>query len=175
MTLDSVTSGKNIPEDIYVVIEISSHSNPVKYEFNKKLNFLVVDRFIPTSMFYPCNYGFINKTLSNDGDPLDVLVDAPFPILPGSIIRCKPIGALNMHDESGEDYKIIAVPHQKVCPEYSSINDIYHLSSTLKERITHFFKHYKNLENNKWTKIIGWENKESAKEIILSACKNFHK
>ncbi|AAO26818.1 inorganic pyrophosphatase [Buchnera aphidicola str. Bp (Baizongia pistaciae)] len=175
MTLNTVLSGKNIPEDIYVIIEISAHSNPIKYEVNKDLGLLFVDRFIPVPMFYPCNYGFINKTKSNDGDPLDVLVHTPYPILPGSIIRCKPIGVLNMFDESGEDYKIIAIPHPKVCLEYSSINDICHLSPTLKQQIIHFFKHYKNLENNKWVKIIGWENKKNAEKIILSACEKFHK
>lgn len=175
MNLNAVPSGKKIPEDIYVIIEISSHSNPIKYEFNKKLNLLFVDRFIPTPMFYPCNYGFINQTLSNDGDPLDALVHSPYPILPGSVIRCKPIGVLNMHDESGEDHKIITIPHPKTCLEYSSIEDIQDLPSILKKQIIHFFEHYKNLENNKWVKIIGWKNEKIAKEIILSACHNFKK
>lgn len=175
MTYKMVPVGKKVPEDIYVIIEISSQSNPVKYECDKNIGLLFVDRFIPTPMFYPCNYGFINQTISHDGDPLDSLVYSPYPILPGTIIRCKPIGTLNMSDESGKDYKIISIPHSKICPEYSHINDIHHLPCILKKQIIHFFEHYKDLENNKWVKIIGWENEIQAKKIISSAYKKFKK
>ncbi|NIH41211.1 MAG: inorganic diphosphatase [Buchnera aphidicola (Periphyllus aceris)] len=159
---------KNINK-IDVTIEISSHSTPVKYEFNKKKMFLEVDRIIPTSMFYPCNYGFINKTISLDKDPLDALVITPYPLIPNSLIKCKPIGMLNMEDESGIDYKIICVPIKKICKESILINEITDISKNLLNKISHFFKYYKKLEKNKWTKILEWKSSNSAKkEISLS-------
>jgi len=169
MNLKKISSGKNIPEDIFVIIEISSNSNSVKYEINKETGALFVDRFIATSMVYPCNYGYINNTLSLDNDPLDVLVLSPFSLQPGSVIRCVPIGMLRMIDESGEDCKILAIPHPKISKQYHSINDIQDVSDFLKNQIIHFFKHYKDLEKNKWVKIIGWENSVSAKKEIMLA------
>ncbi|XBC39313.1 MAG: inorganic diphosphatase [Buchnera aphidicola (Nurudea shiraii)] len=171
MNIKQISSGKHIPYNINVIIEISSHSYPVKYEINKDSGCLFVDRFIPTSMFYPCNYGFINKTLSSDGDPIDVLVHSPHPIIPNSIIQCRPIGILKMIDESGTDNKIIAIPNINICPEYSHIKNINHFPNMLKRKIIHFFKHYKDLEENKWVKIIGWEEKDSAYKEILSSLK----
>ncbi|XBC40328.1 MAG: inorganic diphosphatase [Buchnera aphidicola (Nurudea ibofushi)] len=172
MNTKKISPGNNIPYDINVIIEISSNSNPVKYEMNKSLGVLFVDRFIMTSMFYPCNYGFINQTLSKDKDPTDVLVHTPYPLIPNSVIQCRPIGMLNMIDESGEDNKIIAVPNANICQEYSYIKDINDVSNFLKTQIVHFFKHYKDLEKNKWTKIIGWENKEKAYQEIMSSLKS---
>ncbi|KAF0711445.1 Inorganic pyrophosphatase, partial [Aphis craccivora] len=145
----------NIPNDIYVIIEIPSNSSPIKYEIDKKSGFLFVDRFISTPMFYPCNYGYINQTLSMDNDPLDVLVPSLYPIKSQSVIHCKPIGILQMKDESGDDAKIIAVPKN--------------ISDLLKEQIEHFFKYYKKIETEKWTKIIGWGNHEAAKLEISSS------
>ncbi|XBC38263.1 MAG: inorganic diphosphatase [Buchnera aphidicola (Floraphis choui)] len=169
MNLKNITSGKNVPYDINVIIEISSHFNPVKYEMDKNSGCLFVDRFILTPMFYPCNYGFINKTLSSDGDPIDVLVHSPYPLIPSSVIQCRPIGILKMLDESGIDNKIITVPNVNICPEYSYITDINNFPDLLKTQIIHFFKHYKNLEKNKWTKIIEWGDKNIAYKEIMSS------
>ncbi|QJC29282.1 inorganic diphosphatase [Enterobacteriaceae endosymbiont of Plateumaris rustica] len=174
MNLNKVSSGNKVPDDINVIIEISSNSEPIKYEIDKKLGILFVDRFISTTMFYPCNYGYINNTLSLDGDPLDVLVPTQYSILPGSVIRCRPIGILNMTDESGDDIKIIAVPHKKISSEYNNINSIDDLSVFLKNKIVHFFKHYKDLENNKWVKINKWENIDIAKKEILLSIKRIN-
>ncbi|QCI24193.1 inorganic diphosphatase [Buchnera aphidicola (Muscaphis stroyani)] len=171
MNLKNIAAGKNIPHDIYVIIEIPSNSSPVKYEIDKKSGMLFVDRFISTPMFYPCNYGYINNTLSLDGDPLDVLVPSPYPIQSNSIINCKPIGVLNMNDESGNDAKIIAVPVENICQEYKNINDISDMPELLKNQIFHFFKYYKKLDNSKWVKIIGWGNCKDAKLEIVSAYK----
>ncbi|ABJ90532.1 inorganic diphosphatase [Buchnera aphidicola] len=170
----NVPAGKNPPYDIYGIIEISAFSKPIKYELNKSFNMLYVDRFIPTTMFYPCNYGFINQTLSLDGDPLDILVPTLYPIQPKSIIRCKPIGMLNMEDESGIDEKIIMVPHKKITNEYKKINDINELSNSIKEKIIHFFQNYKNLEKNKWVKINGWEDSKMAKSTIIDSVNRYN-
>ncbi|MFT8229856.1 MAG: inorganic diphosphatase [Enterobacterales bacterium] len=173
MNINLIKSGNNIPNDIYVIIEISSNSNPIKYEINKETGALFVDRFIPTAMFYPCNYGYINNTLSSDGDSLDALVICNYPLLPLSVINCKPIGVLNMQDEHGNDSKIISVPSNKLSNEFNLINDIHDLNNDLKMRIIHFFEHYKKLEKNKWTKINGLSDANQAKIEIEYACKNF--
>jgi inorganic pyrophosphatase len=175
MNLKKISSGKKVPEKIYVIIEIQANSYPIKYEINKKNNMLFVDRIIPTAMFYPCNYGFINKTLALDKDPLDVLVITSYPLIPYSIIECRPIGMLNMEDESGLDYKIICVPTNKICKKYKRIQEIQDLSKNLLKKIEHFFKYYKKLEKNKWTKIIKWENSNIAKKEILFSIKRYKK
>ena len=144
MSINKVKAGDNIPNDIYVIIEIPSNSYPIKYEIDKKSGVLFVDRFIPTPMFYPCNYGYINQTLSLDNDPLDVLVPSPYPIQSNTVIHCRPIGILKMHDEAGHDAKIIAVPNVKICEEYKNINNISDISNLLKKQIVHFFQNYKN-------------------------------
>ncbi|CAL4042071.1 Inorganic pyrophosphatase [Buchnera aphidicola (Phyllaphis fagi)] len=172
MNLKYVPSGNNIPNDIYVIIEIPLNSHSIKYEIKKKSEVLYVDRFIPTSMVYPCNYGYINHTLSNDGDPLDVLIPITYSLQPKCVIKCRPIGILKMIDESGEDSKIIAVPHEDICKDYNDIVDIHDLSNITKKKIIHFFEHYKDLENEKWIKIIGLENIESAKKEIMFSIKN---
>ncbi|WP_343153794.1 inorganic diphosphatase [Buchnera aphidicola (Mindarus keteleerifoliae)] len=171
MNLNIIPSGKKIPENIYVIIEISSNSNPIKYEVNKKTGVLFVDRFIPTPMFYPCNYGYINKTKSEDGDPLDVLIPSPYPILEGSVILCRPVGLLKMIDENGKDNKIIAVPHEHITDIYNNIKDVDDISKDLKSKITHFFLHYKDLEPGKWVKNIQWCNQKEAKKEILFCLK----
>ncbi|MGI4816874.1 MAG: inorganic diphosphatase [Janthinobacterium lividum] len=169
-----IPAGKNIPYDIYGIIEIPAYSSPVKYELHKSFNVLRVDRFIPTTMFYPCNYGFINQTLSLDGDPLDILIPTPYPLQPKSIIRCKPIGLLSMEDEKGIDTKIIAVPHKKTTREYIKINNINQLSELLKKQIIHFFNNYKTLEKNKSVQIQGWKNVESAYQEINNSVTRYH-
>ncbi|BAP58305.1 inorganic diphosphatase [Candidatus Tachikawaea gelatinosa] len=174
MSFKTVSSGKNLPEDVYVIIEIPCNSDPIKYEIDKKTNVFFVDRFINTAMFYPCNYGYINNTLSLDGDPLDVLVPTPYPLRSSSVILCRPVGMLNMIDESGDDKKIIAVPHKTISQEYENIKNIEDVSKLLRLQIVHFFEHYKDLEKNKWVKIIGWSSIETAKEEIINSFKRFH-
>lgn len=170
MCLHHIPAGDNVPEDIYVIIEISANSNPIKYEVNKKTNTIFVDRFLSTTMFYPCNYGYINNTLSLDGDPVDVLVPTPYPLIVGCVIHCRPVAMLDMIDESGHDCKIIAVPNNTISKQYESIQDVNQLPETLRNQISHFFKHYKDLDNNKkWTKIKNWKNVDIAKTEILNA------
>ncbi len=170
MNLDRVGSGKNLPEDINVIIEIPSHSDPVKYEVDKETGALFVDRFMNTAMFYPCNYGYVPHTLSDDGDPVDVLVVSPYALISGSVVACRPVGMLKMTDESGEDAKVIAVPHDKM---YDHIQDINDVSPLLLDQLAHFFEHYKDLEKNKWVKIEGWVNKEQAKAEIVASVDRF--
>jgi inorganic pyrophosphatase len=169
MSLLNVPAGKDLPEDIYVVIEIPANADPIKYEVDKESGALFVDRFMSTAMFYPCNYGYINHTLSLDGDPVDVLVPTPYPLEPGSVIRCRPVGVLKMTDESGEDAKLVAVPHTKLSKEYDHIKDVNDLPELLKAQITHFFEHYKDLEKGKWVKVDGWDNAEAAKAEIIAS------
>ncbi|MCQ1060927.1 inorganic diphosphatase [Photobacterium sp. ZSDE20] len=171
MSLNQVPAGKDIPEDIYVVIEIPANADPIKYEVDKDSGAVFVDRFMSTPMFYPCNYGYVNHTLSLDGDPVDVLVPTPFPLVPGSVIRCRPVGVLKMSDESGEDAKVVAVPHSKLTKEYEHIQDVDDLPELLKAQITHFFERYKELEPGKWVKVEGWADATAAKEEILESFK----
>ena len=163
MSLLNVPAGKDLPEDIYVVIEIPANADPIKYEIDKESGALFVDRFMSTAMFYPCNYGYINHTLSLDGDPVDVLVPTPYPLQPGSVIRCRPVGVLKMTDEAGEDAKLIAVPHTKLSKEYDHIKDVNDLPELLKAQIAHFFEHYKDLEKGKWVKVEGRETQKPLK------------
>ncbi|KLV11163.1 MULTISPECIES: inorganic diphosphatase [Photobacterium] len=171
MSLNQVPAGKDIPEDIYVVIEIPANADPIKYEVDKDSGAVFVDRFMSTPMFYPCNYGYVNHTLSLDGDPVDVLVPTPFPLVPGSVIRCRPVGVLKMTDESGEDAKVVAVPHSKLTKEYDHIQDVNDLPELLKAQITHFFERYKELEAGKWVKVDGWADAAAAKAEILESFK----
>ncbi|MCW9698817.1 MULTISPECIES: inorganic diphosphatase [unclassified Avibacterium] len=169
MGLESVPAGKELPDDIYVVIEIPANSDPIKYEVDKETGTLFVDRFMATAMFYPANYGYINHTLSLDGDPVDVLVPTPYPLQPGSVIRCRPVGVLKMTDESGQDAKVIAVPHTKLSKEYDHIKDVGDLPALLKAQIQHFFESYKALEAGKWVKVDGWEDAAAARKEILDS------
>ncbi len=169
MSYNSIPAGKSLPDDINVIIEIPAHSTPIKYEVDKDLDALVVDRFMPTPMFYPANYGFVPNTLADDGDPLDVLVITPHPLLSGCVIRCRPVAVLQMEDESGMDEKIVAVPHSKLTPIYNDINDVGDLPQLLKEQINHFFENYKKLEKDKWVKVDKWADKKTALEMIQKA------
>ncbi len=173
MNLDRVSPGKDVPNDVNVIIEIPSHSDPVKYEVDKETGAMFVDRFMNTAMHYPCNYGYIPHTLSDDGDPVDVLVVTPIPIISGSVIRCRPIGMLKMTDESGEDAKVLAVPIDKLCQSYRKVKDLNDMPELLLHQIAHFFDHYKDLEANKWVKINGWVGPEEAKEEILNGIKMY--
>ena len=169
MILDRVGYGKNAPNDVNVIIEIPSHSDPVKYEVDKDTGAMFVDRFMGTAMHYPCNYGYIPQTLSDDGDPADVLVLTPVPVITGSVVRVRPLGMLQMIDEAGEDAKILAVPVDKLSSMYVGYNGIRDVPKTLLDAISHFFEHYKDLETGKWVKIQGWVDREEAKnEIMLS-------
>ncbi|MGP1928248.1 MAG: inorganic diphosphatase [Arsenophonus sp. NC-WZS1-MAG3] len=169
MSLNNIPAGKELPEDFYVIIEIPANADPIKYEVDKNSGAIFVDRFMSTTIFYPCNYGYINHTLALDGDPVDVLVPTPYPLQPGVVIRCRPIGVLKMTDESGEDAKLIAVPHSKLTKEYDHVKDINDLPELLRVQIKYFFEHYKNLEQGKWVKVEGWKNINAAKAEILSS------
>ena len=169
MGLKNVPAGKELPDDIYVVIEIPANSDPIKYEVDKETGTLFVDRFMATAVFYPANYGYINNTLSLDGDPVDVLVPTPYPLQPGSVIRCRPVGVLKMTDESGQDAKVIAVPHSKLTKEYDHIKDVNDIPALLKAQIQHFFESYKALEAGKWVKVDGWADAAAAREEILAS------
>ncbi|MFT4256705.1 MAG: inorganic diphosphatase [Pseudoxanthomonas sp.] len=171
MGLGHVPTGKNPPDEINVIIEIPKDSEPVKYEVDKESGAIFVDRILSTPMRYPCNYGYIPGTLGGDGDPLDVLVVLPLPLIPGSVIRCRPVGVLKMTDEAGSDEKLLAVPASKIFHGYSHINDIEQVSPHWLERLGHFFEHYKDLEKGKWVKIDGWENAATAKQIVEEGIK----
>lgn len=169
MSLNNVPAGKSLPDDIYVVIEIPANADPIKYEVDKESGAVFVDRFMSSPMFYPCNYGYVNHTLSLDGDPVDVLVPTPYPLIPGSVIHCRPVGVLKMTDESGEDAKVVAVPHSKLTKEYDHIQDVNDLPALLKAQITQFFERYKELEAGKWVKVDGWEDAAAARAEILTS------
>jgi len=173
MSLNAVPAGKSLPDDIYVIIEIPQNHDPIKYEVDKDTGALFVDRMMTAPMFYPCNYGYVNQTLSLDGDPVDVLVPTQYPLQPGSVIRCRPVGVLKMTDESGEDAKIVAVPHEKISKEYGHIQDVNDLPELLKAQIKQFFEHYKDLESGKWVKVDGSEDAEAARAEILSSAERY--
>jgi inorganic pyrophosphatase len=165
---------KDETNEINVIIEISKDSDPVKYEIDKDTRSLIVDRFIPVSMMYPCNYGFIPNTLGGDGDPIDALVISVYPIIPGALIKCKVIGVIMMEDESGVDEKIIAVPTNKIDINSIDINDVQDLPKSLIQKISHFFERYKDLEPKKRVKISGIEGRDKAIQIIENTIKNFN-
>lgn len=171
--LCSLSSGRNIPDDFNVIIEISANSTPIKYEVDKEIGLLVVDRFMPTAMHYPCNYGFVPNTLSLDGDPVDVLVMTPFSVQAGSMIRCRALGVLQMTDESGEDYKILALPIEKICAQYVHMKTLSDVNELTLRSIAHFFENYKKLESNKWVKIGEWLGKEAAAKEIQDSVERY--
>ena len=171
MDLNKLSIGKNAPHDVNVLIEITLGGDPVKYELDKESGLMFVDRFLHTAMYYPGNYGFIPHTLSADGDPCDVLVVGPVPVIPGAVVSCRPIGVLVMEDESGGDEKIIAVPSEKLHSYYSNITSYEDLPEIQREQIAHFFKHYKDLEKNKWVSIVRWGGPDEAKEMIIAGQK----
>lgn len=169
MDLKKISYGESAPNIVNVVIEVPMNSDPVKYELDKESGAIFVDRFIGTAMYYPCNYGFIPNTLSDDGDPADVLVVSDYPLLPGSVIKAKPVGVLIMEDEKGMDEKIIAVPAKKLNSQYESVESIEELPQNLVNKIKHFFEHYKDLEAGKWVKVKSFEGKEKAQQLIKEA------
>ncbi len=171
MNIKSVPAGKNPPEEVNVLVEIPQGSS-VKYELDKESGIIMVDRFAYTAMFYPFNYGFIPNTLAEDDDPVDILVISSYPVHPGTVIPSRPIGMLEMEDEAGVDTKILAVPTEKVDPFYAKIKDITDLDETTKEKIKHFFNHYKELEPGKWVKTKNFLGKEKAYEAIKKSLKN---
>ena len=173
MSLNLVPSGKDLPYDINVIIEIPSHSDPVKYEVDKDSGALFVDRFMGTAMHYPCNYGYVPHTLSDDGDAVDVLVITPIPLMHGSVIRCRPIGVLKMTDEAGEDAKVLAVPVSKLTSLYNDVKSYKDIPEITLNQISHFFEHYKDLEAGKWVKIEGWAGIDSAAKEILESVARF--
>ena len=175
MSLNAVPAGKQLPNDINVIIEIPAHADPVKYEVDKDSGAVCVDRFMSTTMFYPCNYGYIPNTLSDDGDPLDVLVETPHRVISGTVIRCRPVGVLKMVDEAGEDYKLIAVPVDSLTPIYHDVKNYDDLSPLLLKQISHFFEHYKDLEEGKWVRIESWGDAEEAKQTIQDSVAAFEK
>ena len=173
MALDRVPAGRDVPNEINVVIEIPMNEEPVKYEVDKATGAIFVDRVLTTPMRYPCNYGYVPRTLGGDGDPLDVLVIMPVPLIPGSVIRCRPVGMLNMTDEAGEDMKLVAVPISQVFPAYREIESVRDLPELTLDRIAHFFAHYKDLEKGKWVKIEGWRGAEEAKQEIRAGVERY--
>jgi len=175
MSLNKVSSGKDLPNDFNVIIEIPMNADPIKYEVDKESGAIFVDRFMGTAMHYPCNYGYVPNTLSDDGDPVDVLVITPFPLIPGVVVRCRPIGVLKMTDESGEDAKVLAVPVDKVLSIYSHWQKPEDLNELRLRQIQHFFEHYKDLEKGKWVKIDGWYGPEEAKKEILNGVAAYQK
>lgn len=175
MSLMQVKSGRDVPNEINVIIEIPMHGEPVKYEVDKETGTLFVDRFLSTAMYYPANYGYIPDTLSEDGDPVDVLVVTPNPLISGSAINCRVIGMLKMTDESGIDAKLLAVPVNKISTAYEDVKTYSDLPKHLLLSIEHFFQHYKDLEEGKWVKVDGWEGPDVARKEIMASIERYNK
>lgn len=169
MRIDAVPIGKNPPEDINVIIEVSVGGEPIKYEMDKDAGAMYVDRFLYTPMRYPGNYGFVPHTLCGDGDPIDVVVLNQRPIMPGAIMSCRPIGVLMMEDESGQDEKILAVPSSKLTRRYEDVKDVDDMPQILLDQVRHFFERYKDLEPGKWVKVTGIEGVDVAKKLIVES------
>jgi inorganic pyrophosphatase len=169
MNIEMIPIGENPPHDVNVIIEIPAGGSPIKYEMDKASGALYVDRFLHTSMIYPANYGFIPHTLSEDGDPVDCMVVGPTPVVPGVVLRSRPIGALIMEDEAGMDEKILAVPVDKLHPFYTSVSSFRDLPAILINQINHFFAHYKDLEQGKWVRVKRWADPQEAAELIRDA------
>jgi len=169
MNLDRVPAGRHVPDDCNVIIEIPMHGDPIKYEVDKETGAVFVDRFLSTAMHYPCNYGYIPRTVSGDGDPCDVLVLSPVPLITGVVVRCRPIGMLRMDDEAGSDAKILAVPIDKLSSFYGGINSPRDLPELATRQIAHFFEHYKDLEPGKWVRVSTWVDADEAKREILAS------
>lgn len=175
MSLNLVPAGKKIPEIFNVIIEIPMNADPVKYEVDKESGAIFVDRFMSTPMRYPCNYGYIPKTLSGDGDPVDVLVMTPFPLISGAVVSCRALGLLQMEDESGQDAKLLAVPEDKILPLYKQMLSITDVNPFILNQIKHFFEHYKDLEAGKWVKVKGWGDVADAHQEILDGIAGYAK
>lgn len=175
MSLDNVTPGSKVPESFNVIIEIPMNADPIKYEVDKETGAIFVDRFMSTAMHYPTNYGYVPKTISGDGDPVDVLVITPVPLIPGVVVPCRAIGILKMQDEAGEDGKVLAVPIDKILSIYTQWQKPEDLNPMRLNTIQHFFEHYKDLEPGKWVKVIGWEGRDAAHQEILDGIANYAK
>lgn len=171
MGFSRINAGRDLPGDVNVIIEISANSAPVKYEIDKDIDSITVDRILSTAMHYPCNYGYVPQTLCDDGDPLDVLVLSPHPLMVGSVIRVRPIGVLSMTDESGGDDKMLAVPISKLTNLYDHVREPADLEQGLLNMIGHFFSHYKDLEANKWAKVKDWGGSEQAAQVLHDSVK----
>lgn len=169
MILDRVPSGRDVPNEINVIIEIPAHADPVKYELDKETGAMFVDRFMSTAMHYPCNYGYVPHTLSKDGDPVDVLVVTPVPLISGSVIRCRPVGVLKMTDEAGDDAKILALPIDELCKSYCHLKNYKDFPQDRLDTIAHFFEHYKDLDEGKWVRVEGWAGVDEAEQEILDS------
>ena len=169
MDINRLSPGTNPPHEIHVLIEVPLRSDPIKYEYDKDSGFIFVDRYLYTTMFYPCNYGFIPNTLSGDGDPIDVMVVGRMPVMSGAVLRARPIGVLEMEDEAGMDEKLLAVPIDKISQVNRNVRSYQDLPEIDLARIAHFFEHYKDLEPNKWVKVLGWDGPEKAQELIMAA------
>lgn len=167
--LDKLPTGPDVPDEVYVLVEIPANGPGIKLELEKASGALLVDRFLATPMHYPCNYGFIPHTLSEDGDPLDALVLSPIPLLPGVVIACRPIAVLTTTDDAGPDAKILCVPTSKLTMAYADVNELADVPSLVVQQIEHFFSHYKDLEPGKWMNLTGWGDAKAAKgEVIAS-------
>ena len=175
MSLGKVSPGKNVPESFNVIIEIPMNADPVKYEVDKESGAIFVDRFMSTAMHYPTNYGDVPQTISGDGDPVDVLVITPVPLIPGVVVTCRAIGILKMEDEAGMDGKVLAVPTNKILSLYSKWKTPEDLQPLRLKTIAHFFEHYKDLEEGKWVKVLGWEGPEAAHQEIVDGIANYNK
>ncbi|MFA9440493.1 inorganic diphosphatase [Uliginosibacterium sp. sgz301328] len=168
MSFKSVSPGLDVPNDINVIVEIPANADPIKYEIDKDSGAVFVDRFMGTSMSYPCNYGYVPHSVAGDGDPVDVLVVAPFALIPGVVIRCRPVGVLLMQDEAGDDSKVLAVPVPKITPLYDRVFTYEDMPPLLLRQIEHFFQHYKDLEVGKWVKVLGWDGPDAARQEIYA-------
>lgn len=175
MDIAKIAIGENAPDDVNVIIEVPMGSDPIKYEMDKDSGAVFVDRFLHTAMSYPCNYGFIPHTLSDDGDPVDVLVVGQFPLQPGCVVGARPVGVLLMEDDKGQDEKILCVPARRLHPFYNNVNEYTDLPEVLIQQIQHFFEHYKDLEKGKWVKVTGWAGSAKARELILAGIDNAQK
>ena len=173
MDISKISVGRTPPVDLHAVIEIPVGGIPVKYELDKESGAMFVDRFLHTAMYYPGNYGFIPHTLSEDGDPCDILVVSNVPVVPGAVIRCRPVGALLMQDEAGQDEKILAVPVDDLHPFFSGVREYTDLPEVLIEQIAHFFNHYKDLEKGKWANIVRWVGVKEAEETVRAAIQRY--
>jgi inorganic pyrophosphatase len=166
MNLNAITPGPNAPEEVHVIIENPMGGDPVKYELDKETGAMFVDRFLHTAMYYPGNYGFVPGTLSEDGDPVDVLVIGRTPVMPGAVMPVRPVAVLIMEDDKGMDEKIVAVPAARLHPYHDNVEDVDNIRPILKDQIEHFFTHYKDLEKGKWSKVLGWGDAAKAQALI---------
>jgi inorganic pyrophosphatase len=175
MSINDVTAGLRVPQEFNVIIEIPMNADPIKYEVDKETGALFVDRFMMTAMHYPANYGYVPKTIGDDGDPVDVLVHTPYPLHPGVVVRCRALGVLRMEDESGGDQKVLAVPTDETCPLYAHWKSVADVPEMRLKQIQHFFEHYKDLEAGKWVKVSGWAGIEVAHEEILDSVARYQR